>query len=119
TAPGGPDVNGAVTARFSLIRDQSGTTLLAGSSSNLPAGTDPLLDPTGLANNGGPTRTITPQPGSPLINTGSNPASLGTDQPGLPRSFGPTDIGAVEVQPAGTPAASGSFANVTTPGDTL
>src|SRR5439155_8158464 len=30
----------------------------------------------------------------------------------------PTDIGAVEVQPAGTPAASGSFANVTTPGGT-
>jgi predicted outer membrane repeat protein len=60
---------------------------------------NPKLGP--LANNGGPTQTLLPQPGSPAINHGSNalvPAGLTTDQRGLPRIVGGTvDIGAVEV----------------------
>src|SRR5207302_1659598 len=34
--------------------------------------TDPLLDPAGLQNNGGPTRTIALQPGSPAIDKGKD-----------------------------------------------
>lgn len=48
-----------------------------------------------LADNGGPTRTHMPQPGSKAIDTGSNCAA--TDQRGARRPVGPAcDIGAVE-----------------------
>lgn len=62
---------------------------------------DPLLGP--LANNGGPTLTMAPLPGSPAINAGDAaltgaPYYLTTDQRGFPRSVGgKVDIGAVEV----------------------
>ena len=35
-------------------------------------GVDPLLDPVGLQDHGGPTQTIALLPGSPAINAGSN-----------------------------------------------
>jgi hypothetical protein len=70
---------------------------------------DPMLGP--LANNGGPTPTMLPQPGSPAINNGitAYAAGLNYDQrgPGFPRVTGAAvDIGAVEVQTiiANTPA---------------
>ena len=50
---------------------------------NLPFGADLKLSP--LANHGGPTPTIAPLPGSPLINAGSDallPADIITDQRG-------------------------------------
>jgi hypothetical protein len=51
-----------------------------------------------LANNGGPTQTQALLPGSPALNSGSNPDNLITDQRGLPRTSGGTiDIGAFEV----------------------
>jgi hypothetical protein len=57
-----------------------------------------------LANNGGPTQTMLPQPGSPLIDAGNNaliPVATTTDQRGLPRIYNTNvDIGAVETQPA-------------------
>ena len=61
-----------------------------------------LLGP--LANNGGPTLTIAPQPGSPLIDAGDDslvPFGLTTDQRGgtVDRFFGTVDIGSFEVQP--------------------
>jgi len=88
-----PDILGPVTAHFSLIRNLTGTTITGGN--NLPAGTDPLLG--SLANNGGPTATLALRPGSPAINTGSNPAGLTSDQRGSPRVFGAAaDIGAFE-----------------------
>ena len=62
---------------------------------------DPLLSP--LQNNGGPTFTQSPLPGSPAIDMGANPQGLLTDQRGLPREVGQTDIGAVEVQPVTEP----------------
>ncbi len=103
-----PDVSDAVTASFSLIRDQTGAIITDGGN-NLAAGTDPLLvggsTPT-LADNGGPTRTVALQAGSPLLNVGSNPANLTTDQrgPGFVRTSGTgTDIGAFEVQAATAP----------------
>src|SRR5262249_1232586 len=59
---------------------------------------DPQLEP--LDNYGGPTQTMRPLPGSPLINTGDNTDAPDTDQRGFPRivlDF--IDIGAVELQP--------------------
>jgi len=102
TGAGAPDVSGAVTASFSLIRDQTGATI-TDNGNNLPAGTNPLFATAGLANNGGPTQTIALQPGSPLIDKGSNPATLATDQrgAGFARVGGTAaDIGAFEVQSA-------------------
>ena len=59
-------------------------------------GVDPRLGP--LADNGGPTQTMLPAAGSPVINAGTSNA-LATDQRGAPRtSGGGTDIGAVELQ---------------------
>jgi hypothetical protein len=61
-------------------------------------GVDPLLGP--LADNGGPTRTHAPLPGSPVIDAG-NPAipdAPPTDQRGFARITGPrVDLGAVEL----------------------
>lgn len=61
--------------------------------------TDPLLGP--LADNGGPTLTMTLLPGSPAINAGDNaliPIDVTTDQRGFPRiQDGMVDIGAVEI----------------------
>lgn len=52
-----------------------------------------------LANNGGPTQTLAITLASPVLNAGANPASLASDQRGLPRVSGPgTDIGAFELQ---------------------
>ncbi len=62
-------------------------------------GIDPLLDPDGLQDNGGPTPTIALLPGSPAIDAGSNPDNLPTDQRGLPRLQGDgVDIGAFETE---------------------
>ena len=54
---------------------------------------DPLLGP--LQDNGGPTESIAPLPGSPAIDN-SNLTTLAVDQRGFPRTVGSTDIGAVE-----------------------
>ncbi len=70
----------------------------------LPAGagnisSDPLLGP--LGNNGGPTPTMVPLSGSPLIGAGTDSVTnlFTTDQRGSPRvSGGHVDIGSVEVQ---------------------
>ncbi len=106
-APGttADDINGSVTANFSLIGINTGATIsggnnLVGSGSPL----DPLLG--ALANNGGPTETHALAANSPALNAGSNALAvdvngfaLATDQrgPGFVRIIGGTvDIGAVE-----------------------
>ncbi|MGC3960617.1 MAG: choice-of-anchor Q domain-containing protein [Verrucomicrobiota bacterium] len=74
----------------------NGGTVLGGSTIRA---VNPLLG--ALANNGGPTRTLLPQGGSPAIDAGVNSfaASLATDQRGQLRlSGGFVDIGAVEVR---------------------
>lgn len=59
--------------------------------------TNPLLEPF-INDNGGPTRTFMPQPGSPAVNTGDNDGCPTSDQRGATRPAGPAcDIGAVEV----------------------
>lgn len=58
---------------------------------------DPLLDPTGLQDNGGPTETIALQPGSPAIDAAVLANCPPTDQRGVPRPQGAgCDIGAYE-----------------------
>lgn len=113
------DFAGALLANFSLVRDQTGTTLQPGSANNLAASTDPLLGP--LAANGGGYLTHLPLAGSPLIDNGSNPTGLTTDQRGVgfARVVGQADIGAIEVQAAaGTPSAKSTPPNVTKAGET-
>lgn len=50
----------------------------------------------GLADNGGPTRTILPAAGSPLVGAGT--VCLARDQRGAPRPVGACELGAVERQ---------------------
>jgi nitrous oxidase accessory protein NosD len=65
--------------------------------------TNPMLDPAGLQNNGGPTQTIALEPGSPAIDAipvGADGCgtTLTTDQRGVSRPQGPgCDIGAFEL----------------------
>src|SRR5262249_17526403 len=91
----------------SLIWAQDGGNLAAGPANNktgtVASPTDPML--AALANNGGATQTHALLAGSPAIDTGSNPASLTTDQRGgiFVRSNGVTDMGAFELQPTPPP----------------
>lgn len=65
---------------------------------------DPNLEP--LANNGGPTSTMQPNCGSPVIDAGDDTNAPAADQIGQPR-VGQTDIGAFEHQaPATAPTAA-------------
>lgn len=71
-----------------------------------PGSVDPQLGP--LADNGGPTDTLLPAAGSPLVDAIAFAACAGgtEDQRGLPRpqfSGAPCDIGPVEVQRSNTP----------------
>ena len=82
--------NGTVTATWSLVEHYTpaGTDYLVG--------VDPMLAP--LASQGGPTATMVPLPGSPVVDAG-DPAITGapaTDQRGNARQSGRIDIGAVE-----------------------
>jgi hypothetical protein len=115
------DQSNVVTADNSLIGVLQDVTITGSNNltGTLLAPLNPLLGP--LTNNGGPTATMMPLPGSPAINAGSNPGMLATDQrgPGFARTLGSaTDIGAVEVNPA-TPTASGIFPTVTKAGGTI
>ena len=89
------------SAGFSELTDQTGT---------IATPLDPKVDPAGLQNNGGPTRTLALLPGSPALDKGYN-FGLATDQRGSPRpvdnpAIAPasggdnTDIGAFEFNPA-------------------
>ena len=84
TAPQGPDVRGQATSDgYNLIGDTSGST---GFNPTDLQNVDPVLDPEGPQDNGGPTRTIALQPGSPAIDavtTGCPPPE--TDQRGIAR----------------------------------
>jgi len=103
TAAFGPDIAtfsaSSVLGNNNLLGINEGVTL--GGTGNL-VGTkaSPLNAKLGpLANNGGPTFTHLPLPGSPAINAGNNAAGLTNDQRGSPRVAGATaDIGSFEVQ---------------------
>jgi len=75
----------------------SGSTCGFAGAGDVVNGGDPLLG--ALADNGGPTKTMLPLPGSPLANRipVSDPGCTGTDQRGVGRPQGPgCDVGAVE-----------------------
>jgi predicted outer membrane repeat protein len=102
TADTSPDVSGAFTTlKANLIGNTSGSSGFSGNRDLL--GVDPKLDPTGLQDNGGPTKTIRLRPGSPAIDpaaatTGGNTSDTpATDQRGFGR-LGQADIGAYESQ---------------------
>jgi uncharacterized repeat protein (TIGR01451 family)/CSLREA domain-containing protein len=84
-----------------------GTSCGFSAATNSLSNTDPLLDPAGLKDNGGPTQTIALQPASPAIdaippNVNGCGTTITTDQRGVsrPQRSG-CDIGAFEVVPTG------------------
>ncbi|MDT5123532.1 MAG: hypothetical protein QOC96_3014, partial [Acidobacteriota bacterium] len=113
----GPDLSGPFNSQdYNLFGNTSGATINGTTTHNI-TGVSANLGP--LQNNGGPTQTMQPLPGSPAINAG-DPANLPpdtfdlnnngntaeplpVDQRGLPRVVNSKfDIGSVEVQ-AGVP----------------
>ena len=72
---------------------------------NSKPNTDPQLDPNGLQDNGGPTKTIALQPTSPTIDQGNSFGST-TDQRGKPR---PMDFPGVQNAPGGDGSDIGAF----------
>jgi hypothetical protein len=123
TAPTGPDILNSgtfATASHNLIRIGDGGSNLVSPLTNGNNGNqvgtmgnpiDPRLDPRGLRDNGGPTKTIALEPGSPAINAGDDSvlATVHTDQRGQPRKSGThVDIGAFEVQQAPPASPGGS-----------
>jgi predicted outer membrane repeat protein len=118
TAGAGPDIlnSGTIgTASHNLIRiadpDSGLVSPLTNGTNGNQIGTsgspiDPLFDPRGLRNNGGPTQTIALKSKSPAINAGDDSvlATVTTDQRGKPRKTGShVDIGAYEFQPPPPP----------------
>jgi hypothetical protein len=90
---------------FSLVENPDGADFTETPAGSNIFGLDPQLGPLGA--NGGPTDTQLPASGSPVVDKGSAPGNLTTDQRGEPRtSGGGTDIGSVEL-PAGPPAPPG------------
>jgi hypothetical protein len=89
------DIDGTASVDHSLILNIGSANV---SGSNNIFGSDPSLGP--LTFNGGPTLTMLPKPGSPVIDAGGDPGTISKDQRGLPRHVGAsTDMGAVERQP--------------------
>ena len=101
SASNGPDVNNIVVTSLgnNLIGKTDGSSGWIGSDLTGTVATplNPLLDPNGLANNGGPTQTIALLPGSPAINAGTSSGVPSADQRGSGR-VNQVDIGAFESQ---------------------
>ncbi len=91
---------GTVTAKYSAVFTTTGvTTFTPDNPSKYLVAVDYKLGT--LSSNGGSTQTHVPAADSPLINKGSNPAALTTDQRGgvaTRNSNGGVDIGSVELQ---------------------
>jgi len=108
TAPTAPDIDGPASGTFNLIGNGTNLTGLTNGTDGNQVGTgqapiDPLLGP--LADNGGPTQTHLPQPGSSALDAAGTAAGPASDQRGISRPQGAaSDIGAVEVEVALTHA---------------
>jgi hypothetical protein len=121
----GPDVDGTVkSSGHNLIGKTNGSTGWISSDYTGTIAKPLAADLGSLSSNGGPTETLLPLAGSPVIDKGSNsliPSGVTTDQRGLPRIVDSTvDIGAVELQPeisltasAGQTALAGTSKSVT------
>jgi hypothetical protein len=91
------NASGAITDGGFNISSDGSCNFNSGSSFNF---TDPRLGP--LQDNGGPTLTMQPRPGSPAIDFGSAVGAPSVDQRGATRPSGNgVDMGAVEVGPSG------------------
>jgi hypothetical protein len=98
----GPDITGGVYLDRSLVENATGALI---SGANNVTGQDPLLGP--LQNNGGPTPTLKPAAGSPVIDKGYADNNFGTpdqrlgtrtiDVPTIMNTSDGTDIGSVEL----------------------
>ncbi len=89
----GPDVLGELLSEgHNLIEDTTGTTFDGDLTGNI-TGLDPLLDPTGLKDNGGPTETIALLQGSPAIDSADPTTIVNVDQRGIARPFDGDDDG--------------------------
>lgn len=95
------DNGDTLTVDYSLVRTFGPVAAAAVEAGNNLTGVDPLLDP--LADNGGPTLTMLPRAGSPVLNAG-DPAFApppAIDQRGEARvQGGRVDMGAVEIPSA-------------------
>lgn len=108
TATTGPDISGEFVSNlgYNFIGSPKDAVITSKLVDQIGTAAIPLKPYLGtLADNGGPTLTINPLVGSPLIDTGpsgvAGPATFpDTDQRGVPRPIGAkSDIGAVEYQP--------------------
>jgi predicted outer membrane repeat protein len=110
------DVSGTLDpgSAYNLIGTGGAGGLSDGANHNQVGVADPGL--AALADNGGPTQTVLPLPGSPALGAGSTAyVTAGeTDQRGLPRVVnGAVEVGAVEVQaPASLPPCRGILARL-------
>jgi hypothetical protein len=106
---------GAFDLSFSLVRAPGNAVITETPAGSNLIGVDPLLG--ALGDNGGPTETQLPSINSPVVDKGSAPGNLTTDQRGDPRTVDTspanaddgTDIGSVELAtgppgPPGPPA---------------
>ena len=112
SSPTGPDISGTVNSQdYNLLGSTSGATFTGTTTHNI---INPNPNLGALANNGGPTQTMLPLPGSPAVdagnvsnlppdtfdlnNNGNTTEPLPVDQRGFPRVININfDIGAVEV----------------------
>jgi uncharacterized repeat protein (TIGR01451 family) len=131
TAPKNPDVNGHFSSLgHNLIGNATGSSGFTASGDQVGTAThpiNPMLSAPG--NHGGPTPTMVPLVGSPVIDAGDNTNAPPTDQRGLPRivdgdsnvdNDGPViDIGAVEFQPTNVSITAKGSPSSVSPGGTL
>jgi uncharacterized repeat protein (TIGR01451 family) len=123
---GGPNCYGFAASSDATYNLDDGTSCGFSAANSSLSNTNPLLDPAGLKDNGGPTQTIALEPGSPAIDAIPNGTNgCGTtvvaDQRGVSRPQGPAcDIGAVESTPSGADLAiTKSASRTVTSGDQL
>jgi hypothetical protein len=107
----GGDLSGSFTGTHDLIDDHTIGQISPSSVTNLQR----TASLAALGYYGGPTETMPPLPGSPMIGTGgifedSNDDPIDTDQRGFPVGSAP-DIGAFQTQSAATTGQSGLYVN--------
>lgn len=95
---------GPFNVGFSLIGDGGGTTIVATTANSNIIGADPRLGT--LAQNGGPTRTMRLNNGSPALDAGRTPANLVGDQRGEDR---PVDLRSRDNAAGGDAADMGAY----------
>jgi len=99
---GAQDIFGTASGSNNLIGNGAGLSGISNGTQGNQVGTssvpiNPLLAP--LGNYGGPTQTMPPLPGSPVLGAGSTLQAPATDQRGFARVInGKTDIGAFQTQ---------------------